>query len=188
VPQVRVVTPVQQADTLLNGSPTLLRKGNSELDHVGGLRVAQLGVVALVGIDTENIHWEEDVRAADLLRHLDDWDTGNDVHVVLLLEVLCNGDLLALDVGDTRAAVIRVGERALVGILLPDLVDDVLNRRRYVGSGDVNFLEGAEVLAEEGLLPFLLGFLEARSELRRRAVEDLADSLQMLAMLSEDKS
>lgn len=176
--EIRVGAPVQQADTLLNGSPTLLRKCDRKFDHVGGLRIAQLRVVSLVSVNAQNIHGQEDVRAADLLGHLDHWNTGDKVHVVLLLEVLSDRDFVALGIGDAGATVIGVRELALVGILLPDLVDNVLNRRRDVGSGDMDLAEGAEVLAEEGFPPVLLGILEARNKLGRLAIEHLADGLR----------
>jgi hypothetical protein len=72
VAQVWVIGPVEKADTLLDSSPSILGKSDGELDHVGGLRVRQLGVVALVGVDLENVDGHVDRPLANLLGHLDD--------------------------------------------------------------------------------------------------------------------
>lgn len=185
--EVWISVPVEQANALLNGGPALLWQGDRKFNHVGGLRITQLGGVTLISVDAQNIHRQEDVYAADLLRHLDDGNTGDEVDVVLLLEVLSDRDLVALGVGDTGATVIRVGKLALVRIFPPNFVDGILNRRRDVGSSDADLTERAEVFAEERVPPVLLGVLEARNELRWPAIEDLADSLRTLAILTDGK-
>ena len=69
---VGVFLPVEETNALLNGCPALLGESDGKLDHVGGLNVRQLDVVALVGIDLQDVHRQTDVLAADLLGHLDD--------------------------------------------------------------------------------------------------------------------
>jgi hypothetical protein len=70
--EIRVVLPVEQADTSHDSTPALLGESDGKFDHVGGLSVRQLGVVPLVGIDLEDVHRQVDRLFADLLGHLDD--------------------------------------------------------------------------------------------------------------------
>lgn len=58
--EVWVIGPIEKANTVLNGSPALLGEGNSELDHVRSLGIAQLGAVSLVSIDTQDVHGHVD--------------------------------------------------------------------------------------------------------------------------------
>jgi hypothetical protein len=58
--QVWITSPVEEANTLLNGGPALLGESDSELDHVGSLCIAQLRVIALIGVNAEDIHGHVD--------------------------------------------------------------------------------------------------------------------------------
>lgn len=94
VAKVRVVRPIEKANALLNGSPTVLWKRNGKLDHVGGLSVRELDIVALIGIDLENVDGHVYRLPPDLLGHPNYWNTRQDRYIVFLPEVLRNADLL----------------------------------------------------------------------------------------------
>jgi hypothetical protein len=70
--QVGVVGPVQEAHTMLDSSPSILGQSDRELNHVGSLRVRQLGIVALVGVDLEDVDGHVHRTLTDLLGHTDD--------------------------------------------------------------------------------------------------------------------
>jgi len=118
VTEIGIARPIEEADSLLNSRPALLGEGNCELDHLGRLSVAQLGVVALVGIDLEDIDGHVDVTVANLLGHPDDWDVGDAVYIVLLLEVLCDRDLLG--------TVVWIWESGLSGVHVDKLINGPL--------------------------------------------------------------
>jgi hypothetical protein len=65
---------VEKFDALLHGRPALLGKRDSKLDHLGGLNIGELGVVALVLVDLEDVHRHIHRLATNLLGHLDDGD------------------------------------------------------------------------------------------------------------------
>ena len=69
--EIGIRLPIEKSNAGLNSSPTLLGKGDSELDHVGRLRVAQLGGISLVSIDLQDVDRHIDRLLADLLSHLD---------------------------------------------------------------------------------------------------------------------
>jgi hypothetical protein len=74
VAKVRIIGPVEKFDALLHGRPALLGKRDSKLDHLGGLNIGELGVVALVLVDLEDVHRHIHRLATNLLGHLDDGD------------------------------------------------------------------------------------------------------------------
>lgn len=51
--EIGVILPIKEADAVLDCLPALCWKGDSELDHIGSLSVAQFGVVSLVDVDTQ---------------------------------------------------------------------------------------------------------------------------------------
>lgn len=82
--------PIQKSDSGLNSGPALLWKGDGKLDHVGRLGIAELGVVALISIDLQDVDRHIDSLLADLLGHLDYRQTGHNGDIILLLEILSN--------------------------------------------------------------------------------------------------
>jgi hypothetical protein len=69
VAQVGVISPVEELHTPLDSSEAFLGKSDGELDHLSRLRVRELGVVALVLVDDEDIQGHVDWAPADLLGH-----------------------------------------------------------------------------------------------------------------------
>jgi hypothetical protein len=107
--------PIEKTHALLNSGPTLLRKSDGELDHVGRLGIAELGVVTLVGIDLQDVDRHVDSLLANLLGHLANRYSGHDGDTVLLLEVLGDGNLLG--------SIIWIGEGGLGCILVDEFFD-----------------------------------------------------------------
>jgi hypothetical protein len=177
VAQVGVGVPVEQADTSHDSSPALLGEGDGKLDHVGGLDVAELGVVTLVRVDFEDVHGHVNGLLANLLGHADDRNSRHAVDLVLLLEVGGDGDLLG--------TIIRVGEHGLGAVHVDELIDGPLGRLLGVSRGDADTLELAEVLLEVRVPPVAKGSLVQGGVLGRAAVEHLTDSTSELLRAPE---
>jgi hypothetical protein len=113
--EIGIMLPVEKAHALLNRSPAFLGEGDCELDHVGRLGIAQLGVVALIRIDLQNVDRHVDRLLADHLGHLDHRDSNHAGDTILVLEVLRDRDLLG--------PVIWIGEGGLGGVHVDEFID-----------------------------------------------------------------
>jgi hypothetical protein len=69
VAQIWILGPVEELHTLLNSSPALLGKSDGKLDHLRGLGIRELGIVALVLVDDEDIQGHVNWALTDLLGH-----------------------------------------------------------------------------------------------------------------------
>jgi hypothetical protein len=98
--------------------------------------------------------------------------TLHEVHLVLVLEVLRNGDGLCTVVG--------IGELGLVDIQVLKVINRPLSGLLGVSGRNTNATEDAKVFLQVRTTPVRPGCLEARSKLGGIAVEDLTDGTRKL--------
>ena len=118
--EVGVRVPGKHPQTVLDSLPALSGRSDGELDHVRGLPLVALEWVALVLLDAEKLHGNDDRAAATL--HLNHGEVGVlNANVISLQEVVVNGDgsLLA-------SLLVALHKLVLLGRLKQDLVNHIL--------------------------------------------------------------